>query len=707
MQLEGLRAILREPDRLRKESFAVARGLASFAISDNYGAKSQDLVLRALEHRELFGESKPIINGLAREFGLFPYLDPDSLSDGDLLAYEYHRAPTLRSHNIVFHRPQAHIYRSLARRESVVLSAPTSFGKSLLIDAVVAGGMYDNILIIVPTLALIDETRRRLRRLAEGYSLITHPMQRPGSRNVFLLTQERASVLESLEKIDFFVVDEFYKLDPVAPGDHRATILNHVFYKLATQGKPFYLLGPSILGITEYLSARIACKFIHEPYHTVASEIHSVEHHDPFDALAKLCGGLKGPTLIFCQSPKRASDVVRVLIESDLGRKPSERLRRAVEWIGNHYHPDWHFVRALASGMGIHHGRIPRALAHYVVRCFEEDDVGVLVCTSSLIEGVNTKAQNVVIFDNKINKRKYDFFTFNNIRGRAGRMFKHFVGHVYLFHDVPQQKLPFVDIPAFSQSDGASDSLLVQLQETELNADSRKRLEPYKKQRDLSFATIRDNAGIDPGAQIALARTLRGLDEASRELMVWSAFPTKAQLELACRLIWDHFDGPSLARGSVSTPKQLNHLISCLRGRPTTKRLIETHMRYEKDPNKAVPAVLDFLRLWATFHFPRLLRALDLIQREVMPTIGVTPGSYGHFAACVESLFHEPAIVALEEYGLPLEVARKLEGILLPADGLDAVLARLAKLNVESLPLSEFEKELVRDVVAGLSLGPR
>src|SRR5690606_11557907 len=102
-----------------------------------------------------------------------PYLDPESLSSGDLLAYEYHRAPALERYSIVFHRPQAHIYRALARRESIVLSAPTSFGKSLLIDAIVATSMYNNILVVVPTLALIDETRRRLGKIAGGYSLIT------------------------------------------------------------------------------------------------------------------------------------------------------------------------------------------------------------------------------------------------------------------------------------------------------------------------------------------------------------------------------------------------------------------------------------------------------------------------------------------------------------------------------------------------------
>src|SRR5690606_27973433 len=140
-----------------------------------------------------------------------------------------------------------------------------------------------------------------------------------------------------------------------------------------------------------------------------------------------------------------------------------------------------------SSGIGVHHGRIPRSLAQFVVRCFDEEELETLICTSSMIEGVNTKAKNIVVLDNKINRSKYDYFTCNNIRGRAGRRFRHFVGHVYLFHESPSPELPFVDIPAFSQSDEASDSLLVQLKHEDLTPSSRDRLKPVWSQQALSL----------------------------------------------------------------------------------------------------------------------------------------------------------------------------------------------------------------------------
>ena len=66
--------------------------------------------------------------------------------------------------------------------ENVVLSAPTSFGKSLVVDAYLDASDFTNAVVIVPTIALMDETRRRLQRLAgaDRYKVITHSSQQLG-----------------------------------------------------------------------------------------------------------------------------------------------------------------------------------------------------------------------------------------------------------------------------------------------------------------------------------------------------------------------------------------------------------------------------------------------------------------------------------------------------------------------------------------------
>jgi hypothetical protein len=40
------------------------------------------------------------------------------------------------------------------------------------------------------------------------------------------------------------------------------------------------------------------------------------------------------------------------------------------------------------------------------VHLFNENEIKVLICTSTLIEGVNTSAANVFIYDKKINRKR-------------------------------------------------------------------------------------------------------------------------------------------------------------------------------------------------------------------------------------------------------------------------------------------------------------
>ena len=87
------------------------------------------------------------------------------------------------------------------------------------------------------------------------------------------------------------------------------------------------------------------------------------------------------------------------------------------------------------KGIGIHNGRLHRSIAQYQVILFDDDKSGLnsIISTSSLIEGVNTSAKNVIICSIKSGQGNSNLtrLSYKNIKGRAGRMFKHFIGNVY------------------------------------------------------------------------------------------------------------------------------------------------------------------------------------------------------------------------------------------------------------------------------------
>ncbi len=111
----------------------------------------REFVIRALERRDDLGnEYKNIVDELAMQVGLYPYISDDAglenLSLRSAIMHAAHRADGAME-DFVLHSAQARVLRKLMSGESVILSAPTSFGKSLLIDITIAAKDFDNIVL--------------------------------------------------------------------------------------------------------------------------------------------------------------------------------------------------------------------------------------------------------------------------------------------------------------------------------------------------------------------------------------------------------------------------------------------------------------------------------------------------------------------------------------------------------------------------------
>ncbi|WP_414446792.1 DEAD/DEAH box helicase [Burkholderia sp. 22PA0099] len=701
LSLDQLREGISAVTAGRAEPFDVLREVSKFVHvtqGTSSEAEGQELVIRLLDAQPWLEPFREIVDSLAREAGLFPYLSEDSLTLADAIAYEMHRP--MDGFGKVFHRVQAQVFRTLMKGRSVVLSAPTSFGKSLIIDAVVASHRHENIAIVVPTLSLLDETRRRLMRYSDHYKIITHSSQLPGPRNIFVHTQERVVDNQHIENIDFFVIDEFYKLDPSEDAD-RAQTLNLAFHKLARQAKQFYMLGPNIQNIPSAFVQRFKCDFVRTDFNTVVTEVIRRDVSDEAEDAISLASTLDEPTLIYVRSPNRAHAIATRLAK-ELSISSNAEVAAAADWVRANYHPKWSFAKALASGVGIHHGKLPRSLTQLTVRLFNEGAIPYLVCTSTLIEGVNTRAKNVIVLDNKIALKKLDYFTYSNIKGRSGRMFQHFIGRVYIYKEPPQPELPLIDIPVVTQSEDASESLLIQLEPGELSPKSSARVNRFFNNDILNLDVLRQNAGIEPEAQIALAQQIRDELPFSRQMLTWDGYPTYDELEYACELIWRHFtDGRR--RSEVSSGRQLAFLLNRLMMAKSFAEAVKDFQKDEDDVDDAIEKLFDFQRQWAEFRAPRLLGALNRIQKYIFQQQGhIKTGSYDVYIFRLENVGRNPIVNALDEYGLPVSIGRKVWIELGRPDTLDAMLDKLRVSRAFMSSLSAFERKLVHEVQASL-----
>lgn len=707
LKFDEVRERLRSPDALRSDPFPVLKAIASFVNSDAMQPQARDLLLRAFEHRDLFGGAVEVLDSMARATGLFPYADPNQLGLKDLIAYEFHRPDNLGD-QIVFHREQAEVYRRLMSGDSVILSAPTSFGKSRIVDACIASGKFDNTVVVVPTLALIDETRRRLAAFSDSYRVITHLSQKPGAKNIFVLTAERVVSYPQFPKISFFVIDEFYKIGAMEEDESRTVALNEAFYRLLKDRGQFYLLGPNIQKIPEGLEDAYRCFFYPTRFSTVAVDtIRADGRGKELPRLMSVLKSLEEPTLVYCSSPARVNEVAKAMIAEGIG-VDSPTMNDPSTWVARQYHPDWVFGTAIKRGIGIHHGRLPRSLSQFVVRAFNEERIRYLICTSTLIEGVNTKAKNVLIWDNTIggSNRPLDFFTFNNIKGRSGRMFQHFVGRVFLFDEPPQEQLPFVDFPLFTQTSATPDTLLIQIDPDDLNENSKERVKKYTEQSILPIEILRANHSLSPDGQIELAKHIGARANALWSKLAWKGFPEKYdQLKVCCELIWEFLVDSSRRQGVFSGSQLALKTWQLYQTTNTAKRVLaelKPSQYAAKTPDEAVERVLQFERNWAGFELPKLLRALSSIQQHVLTQVGLPSGEYSAFAAQAESLFRSPVVAALDEYGIPLQLGEKLQSLLRTKDDLDVALVAIKSLNVTKLKLGAFEAELLADAQRAL-----
>jgi len=354
----------------------------------------------------------------------------------------------------------------------------------------------------------------------------------------------------------------------------------------------------------------------------------------------------------------------------------------------------------LERGIGIHHGRIPRAIAQKCVKLFNDGKIKYLICTSTLIEGVNTKAKNVIIYDNKIARAKFDYFTFNNICGRSGRMFSHFIGNVFLFHNPPAAELPLVDFPIFSQNDDVPEKLLININEEDLRESSKQKLQKYFEQDILSKDVLKRNSYIDLDRQIRLASFIQENISKIYRGLKWNQYPDNAQLKLVCMLIWDYLIASNKMICGVRSWEQLHFRINQYRKAGGIKDFIAVNTKDCETPdeiNEAIELSFDIQRYWINFQFPRYLMSLGDIANDIFKRQDLEPCDYSYFANLVECYFIAPYVVPLDEYGLPIQISQKIGNVVQISSNIDEALTQLSGFVPSADNFSNIEKEFISE----------
>ncbi|MGQ1300701.1 DEAD/DEAH box helicase [Acinetobacter nosocomialis] len=670
------------------ETFSIYSECSKNLIQDeNIG---REILIYILNYKEKFHpDLNEILSDLTESIGFYPYLQKEKLKINNTSANI--RLGINESKNIknkYFHDEQKYVLDLLNSGKNLILSAPTSFGKSLLIEEIVASKKYKNVVIIQPTLALLDETRKKLNKYDSYYKLILRTSQEPDTTkgNIFLLTAERVNEYQKLPQIEFLIIDEFYKLSSKR-DDERSDSLNNAFQYLINKFTPqFYLLGPNIEGISPGFEEKYNALFYKTNYNLVNyNEVNIYEENQNLfgdrgqkkiykeKTLFNLLLTLQNQqTIIYCSSPNRARylsiEYYKFLIENKIKIKnPNLPI---IEWIKSYIDPKWSLINCLKFGIGIHDGALQKHITSTIIEYFNTGILSTLFCTATIIEGVNTTAKNVIFFDKtKGYQTPVDFFDYSNIKGRAGRLMEHYIGNIYNFNPPPPKKQFYVDIPFFEQNP-ISDEVLINIShENILN----KQGDQYsfisnipQKEKDL-YA----HNSLYIRGQVDLLTRLRIDIKDKYELIAWDGTPTYEQLEYCLSLAWDYLMKP-------------NENV-----RPMTKRrIVKVTFDYglDKNINKLIQGICSFnknkegqrktdneilddairesfhiLRHWFQYKIPKWLLVLNEMQSFVCSENGIRAGNYKFYASSIEFDFIRDNMIILMEYGIPKSAINKLE----------------------------------------------
>lgn len=649
-----------------------------------YEHEGRDVIIRLLDRINEIDESVQVmLNDIVEMYGLYPYIDDSTLKGNALIRYEYHRSPFLE--NVFLHEEQFDISTALQSEKSVVLSAPTSFGKSLLIEELVASYKYKNIVVIQPTLALLDETRKKLSKYKHNYKILVSTTQEPSTEkgNLFLFTGERVVEYSKFIDVDFFVIDEFYKLS-LQREDDRAITLNSALHKLLKFTNKFYMLGPMIKEIPTEFKQKFDLLWFPSDFRTVAVDEISLEISEKLKAKEKeakkrkelyaLLKNLKEPTLIYCSSPNKATKLamgfVEFVINNELLESSEKDNSEVIEWLNENINSDWFLIEGLKHQTAIHHGAIPRHLGSTIVDFFNDGKIKYLFCTSTLIEGVNTSAKNVVLFDKKKGTKDIDFFDYKNISGRSGRMYNYYIGNVYRFEAKPSQLELNVDIPIFSQ-DEAPLEILINLDEEELKDSSKERLKQFDNLDEDFKNILKRHSGLSVEGQIKIMKEIQSNVQHYYNLLKWENYPTYQQLQLVLSLCWDNLLKKGENKADIRSASQLAVLTIKYANFKSVKGVIESLLneeywieKYEdkKDRiNFLTYYALNITRHWFDYKLPKWLSVISDIQAYVHSNLQMKPGNYSFYASQIENGFLKSNLAALLEYDIPHSAIVKIE----------------------------------------------
>ena len=379
---------------------------------------------------------------------------------------------------ISLNRFQKKVFDSSKKNNSISISAPTSSGKSFILYQLLLDELKNKrktIVYIVPTRALISQVEDDLRILLkenniDKVNLTTVPLHfsSNGETNLFVFTQERLHwyLLQSENpKVDFLLVDEAHKID----NSNRGILLQRkieevidrnpevrLFFSSPFTSNPevllenigeskskdtinteFVAVNQNLLYVTQVKNKpkeweiELILKDEKIEIGTINLQDRPTNEAKKIALITKAISGENKGNLIYSNGAAESEKFAKILTQLVKKESSSPKVKELIKLVKTTIHKEYILGKVLEDRIAFHYGNMPLLVRQEIEKLFKENEIQYLVCTSTLLEGVNLPATAVFIRKPTRGKGKplneNDFW---NLAGRAGRWGKEFSGNI-------------------------------------------------------------------------------------------------------------------------------------------------------------------------------------------------------------------------------------------------------------------------------------
>lgn len=388
---------------------------------------------------------------------------------------------------------QSRLWKALELKDHIAVSAPTSAGKSFLICLNLVSGVATRggiSIYVVPNLTLMSQVANDLIALIKHHQLDidvrTGLIQNGNRSTIFVLTQERL-IEPGAEMppngINYLIIDEVQNIERAfdfESKDERSKLLLDVLINLHDNFTPqkTVIIGPRIsevgaLGgrlfnkkttpITAHSSPVTNLSYGITPASKSGTTIILTQYSELLETpltltLPNSIGaiGFEKPTynddfnqyllrvieknsgsLIFSPTSTQARrSAVRISAEQEYSQ--DNTLSALSEYIESTVSGTYDLAQCVRKGVAFHHGKMPQHIRNAIEVAISDGKFNYITCTTTLMQGVNIPAKTIFIrnpnlyLKNGPQATSLSGYEVANLRGRAGRLMRDFVGRTFV-----------------------------------------------------------------------------------------------------------------------------------------------------------------------------------------------------------------------------------------------------------------------------------